>query len=111
MNLYFGSSISGDTYDTIINWEKCVLPGDVALPVTVVTETLRAFEAVERRRSEEEALRLGETVLEERLAGLLEEGTVLSRELTGEIAGDTLLVTLCAECEEQIGKFVAIPKE
>lgn len=111
VNLYFGSSISGDTYDTIINWEKCVLPGDVALPVTVVTETLRAFEAVERRRSEEEALRLGETVLEERLAGLLEEGTVLSRELTGEIAGDTLLVTLCAECEEQIGKFVAIPKE
>ena len=48
---------------------------------------------------------------EEELEESLEEGTILSRELTTEIMGDTLLVTLTAECEEQIGKFVEIPKE
>ena len=38
-------------------------------------------------------------------------GEVLSRELTGQVEGDTLLVTLTAECREQIGQFVEIPKE
>ena len=31
--------------------------------------------------------------------------------LQKEIKGNTLLVTLVAECEEEIGKFVEIPKE
>lgn len=111
VNLYFSSSISGDTYDKMITWEKCELPGGIALPVTVETETLRAYKLVERRREQEEALRLADTVLTARLEGCLLEGEVLSRELSYEIVEDTLLVTLTAECEEQIGQFVEIPKE
>lgn len=111
VNLYFNSSISGDTYDKIITWEKCRLPGNIALPVTVETETLRAYTLVEGRRTEKEALKLADTVLTGRLADCLSEGEVLSRELTYEVVEDTLLVTLTAECEEQIGKFVDIPKE
>lgn len=111
VNLYFSSSISGDTYDKMITWKKCRLPGDIALPVTVETETLRAYTLTERRRTEQEALRLADTVLSERLAAYLTEGEVLSRELTYETVEDTLLVTLTAECEEQIGKFVDLPKE
>lgn len=111
VNLYFNSSISGDTCDKMITWNQCKLPGDIPLPVTIVTERERGYTLVERRRTEEEALRLADIVLTQRLEGYLPEGEVLSRELSYEVVEDTLLVTLTAECEEQIGKFVEIPKE
>ena len=50
-------------------------------------------------------------VLTERLEGYLEEGKILSRDLTCAKVGDTLMVTLSAECEEQIGKLVDMPAE
>lgn len=109
INLYFNSSISGDTCDKMISWDKWRLPGGVSLPVTVVTETLRPYTLAEGERSEEEALRLADLVLTRRLAGCLEEGTLLRRELRSEVVGDTLLVTLSAECEEQVGRFVEMP--
>ena len=62
-------------------------------------------------RNPEDALALADAVLTARLEESMDEGTVLSRTLTAEIQDDTLLVTLAAECEEQIGKFVDIPKE
>ena len=40
-----------------------------------------------------------------------EDGEVLDRTLTYERAGEDLIVTLSAECGEQIGQFVEIPKE
>ena len=111
INLYFDSSNPGYTCDKMITWKQCTLPGDVPLPVTVVTETLRGYETREEPRSEQAAAVQAERELLARLEESLEEGTILSRELTTEIMGDTLLVTLTAECEEQIGKFVEIPKE
>ena len=111
INLYFGSSISGDTCDKITTWEKWRLPGDVALPVTAVTETLRPYTLSPRQRTEEEALALADTVLTARLADCLEEGEVLSRTLTAQAVGDALLVTLTAECQEQIGRFVELPAQ
>ena len=109
INLHFSSSISGDTCDKITTWDKWQLPGGVALPVTVVTETLRPYTLSERTRSEEEALRLADLVLTKRLAGCLEEGRLLERKLTSQVVGDTLLVTLSAECEEQVGKLIEMP--
>ena len=50
-------------------------------------------------------------VLTRRLQGYLVDGTVLSSQVDSVIENGTLLVTLTAECEEQIGKFVEIPKE
>ena len=41
----------------------------------------------------------------------MEEGTVLRRSLSCQEADGTLLVTLSAECEEQIGKLVEMPVE
>lgn len=108
-NLYFSSSISGDTCDKIINWSKWELPGGVATPLTMVTETLRPYELTERQRSEQEALALAEEVLDARLAGYLDEGKILSREVASEAVDGYLVVTLAAECEEQIGRFVDAP--
>jgi len=110
INFYFSSSIPGDTYDKIISWDKWTLPGDVALPVTVVTERLRCCTLTERERSQEEAIILADKALTARLENAMEEGRVLSRDLTWQVEGDTLLVTLSAECEEQIGRFVGAPE-
>ena len=109
INLYIGSSILGDTCDKIIDWNKWELPGGVALPVTMVTETLRPYELVERQRSEKEALALAEEVLDARLAGYLDEGEILSREVSSRVEDGVLVVTLSAECQEQIGKFIDTP--
>lgn len=111
VNLHIHSSISGDTCDKIISWKNCVLPGDIPLPVRIVTETYREYEVMPVERSEKDALSLADTVLTARLAACLEDGEVLRRDLTCEVAGDILICTLTAECEEQIGEFVSIPKE
>ena len=110
-NLYFSSSISGDTCDKIISWDKWVLPGDVALPAATVTERFRFYKLVERQRTEEEALALAEKVLDERLAEYLDEGEVLEWEVGSEVMDGNLVVTLSAECQEQIGRLVEISKE
>ena len=111
INLYFDSSNPGYTCDKMISWKQCTLPGDVPLPLTVVKETFRSYEIIEGLRTEQEAIAIAGQELLARLKSELEEGTILSRELATEMVGDTLLVTLTAECEEQIGKFVEIPKE
>ena len=111
INLYIGSSISQDNCDKIINWDQWELPGGLVLPVSVATETLREYTLTETRRSREEAETLGTLVLERQLEALLGEGELLSRQVNSQVEGDTLLVTLSAECREQIGRFVAIPVE
>ncbi len=108
INLYFSSSISGDTCDKIVNQEKWRLPGDIPLPVTAVREELRPYTLEERERSEVEALRLADIVLTARLEGCMEEGEVLRRELSFQTEGDMLVVTLSAECQEQIGRLVEL---
>lgn len=108
INLYFSSSISGDTCDKIVNREKWRLPGDIPLPVTAVREELRPYTLEERERSEVEALRLADIVLTARLEGCMEEGEVLRRELSFQTEGDMLVVTLSAECQEQIGRLVEL---
>ena len=108
INLYFSSSILGDTCDKIVNREKWRLPGDIPLPVTAVREELRPYTLEERERSEVEALRLADIVLTARLEGCMEEGEVLRRELSFQTEGDMLVVTLSAECQEQIGRLVEL---
>ena len=109
INLYIGSSILGDTCDKIIDWNKWELPGGVALPVTMVTETMQPYELTQRQRSEAEALALAVVVLDARLSGYLDEGEILSREVTSQAADGYLTVTLSVECHEQIGKFIDSP--
>ena len=60
-------------------------------------------------RSRADAEAQGKDVLETYLAALLgETGSVTQRRFSTAVEGDTLVVTLSAECEEQIGKEVPI---
>lgn len=105
-----GSGNLSTEYDKIISQEKWMLPGGFALPLTWVTETYQPYETVRVKRSREQARALGGAVLEEYLRGQLgTDGTIVSSRIASAARGDWLLVTLSAECVEQIGRTVPIP--
>ena len=104
-----GSSICNVDCDKIKNQTQWTLFGLFALPVTWETETLLPYELEVTPRSRADAEAQGKDVLETYLAALLGEiGSVTQRRFSTAVEGDTLVVTLSAECEEQIGKEVPI---
>lgn len=105
-----GSSNFHSGCDTIIHQTKLSLPGGMALPLTWERTTRRAFElrAVERTREEAEAL--GEALLTDYLLSRI-DGTISSARVSSAQQGEWLLVTLSAECLEQIGEAVPILTE
>ncbi len=104
-----GSSICNVDCDKIKNQTQWTLFGLFALPVTWETETLLPYELEIAARSRADAEAQGKDVLETYLAALLgEAGSVTQRRFSTAVEGDTLVVTLSAECEEQIGKEVPI---
>ena len=111
INLYNSSSIVPDNCDKITTRTKLTLPGGIALPVTIVKETWRYYEIQETERSQAQAQELAETVLEQYLLDGMDEGTVESQSFTAIPWEGGLLTALTAECHEQIGVFVEIPKE
>lgn len=104
-----GSSICNVDCDKIKNQTQWTLFGLFALPVTWETETLLPYELEVTPRSRADAEVQGKDVLETYLAALLgEAGSVTQRRFSTAVEGDILVVTLSAECEEQIGKEVPI---
>lgn len=104
-----GSSICNVDCDKIKNQTQWTLFGLFALPVTWETETLLPYELEVTPRSRADAEVQGKDVLETYLAALLgEAGSVTQRRFSTAVEGDTLVVTLSTECEEQIGKEVPI---
>ena len=104
-----GSSICNVDCDKIKNQTQWTLFGLFALPVTWETETLLPYELEITPRSRADAEAQGKDMLETYLTALLgETGSVTQRRFSTAVEGDTLVVTLSAECEEQIGKEVPI---
>ena len=104
-----GISICNVDCDKIKNQTQWTLFGLFALPVTWETETLLPYELEVTPRSRADAEAQGKDMLETYLAALLgEAGSVTQRRFSTAVEGDTLVVTLSAECEEQIGKEVPI---
>ena len=104
-----GSSICNVDCDKIKNQTQWTFFGLFALPVTWETETLLPYELEIAARSRADAEAQGKDMLETYLTALLgETGSVTQRRFSTAVEGDTLVVTLSAECEEQIGKEVPI---
>ncbi len=103
-------SILAAECDKIISRKQWTLPGGLVLPVTWVTETCRARETVRVTRERDDAEAIGRAVLERELAARIgADGETLSARVSSAVRGDRLLVTLSAECREQIGRVVPIP--
>ena len=96
-----------------IGWEqtentwRAVLPGGVALPLSLERETRRAYTTRSLEVDLEAAQSLLEGQLRERLEKLIgEDGTVVSTNCSARVADGQFQVTLAAECREEIGKEV-----
>ena len=106
------SSILTTECDKIIHQHQWELPGGIVLPVTWETETVRKRATVRVARSRADAEDIGRAVLERELAARIgADGEVVSRRVASSPRGDWLLVTLSAECREQIGVTVPIPMD
>lgn len=111
VKFFANSSIEGEKYDKITKRHRLSLFG-LPLPVTLVTEHCRMYETAEAAVEPMAAKTAGEQILTEYLHTLVDPyGTVESTLCTTRQKGDTLLVTLTAECLEQIGESVPIYTE
>ena len=104
VNFYENSGIPYAKYDTITDTKSWAPWGIRGLPLCWRRETHRAYETIPLPLDRGET----EAMMKDRLAGaldsLLEEGAVLRSDFRAETAGDTLTVTLLAQCSEQIGR-------
>ncbi len=108
IKFFSNSSIEGAEYDKITNRRPLTLLG-VPLPVTLVTEKWRFYEAVPTVRTAAEAEKAAEAILSAQLREMVEPyGEVKSTLCSARQKGDTLIVTLSAECLEEIGETAPI---
>ncbi len=108
IKFFSNSSIEGAEYDKITSRHPWTL-FDIPLPVTLVTEKYRFYEAVPTPRSPQEAEGAAEDFLTEQLHEMVDpHGEVKSTLCSSRRRGDTLIVTLSAECREEIGEVVPI---
>lgn len=99
-----GSSILDSDCDKIKNQTQWTVFGVLPLPVTWETETLLPYEVQTCTRTRGQAETIGQAALEDYLASLLgKDGSVTSARTASAVQGEYLLVTLSAECLEQIG--------
>ena len=111
IKFFSNSSIDGAEYDKITRRHPCSLLG-VPLPVTLVTETWRFYESVPAARTAAEIEKAAGDILAAQLREMVEPyGEVKSTLCSSRRRGDALVVTLSAECREEIGASVPIYTE
>ena len=107
INFYRNGCKPLDSCDKIIYKERLSLPGGMLLPLARVTAEYREYEPVALTLSEAEA----DALLRERLLHRLREqldGVPLSLDFSGHTVGGRRVLTLRAECLEEIGRSVPI---
>ncbi len=105
INLYFSTGFSNTFCDKIIKCERVILPGGYALPITVNTETYVQYEAESCVMDVKEAEDILKKRLSESLDKIIGEGEKVSVGFETKVSGDIIMVTLHAECIEQIGNL------
>ena len=105
IKIYGKGSMTGPDCDKMTLYHQARLPFGLTLPVTLVTERTVRYAAGETERSQEEARAEGEAQLMAQLRTALaqRDGNLLHHRFDAVRQGKWLVVTLHAECEEQIG--------
>ena len=105
IKIYGKGSMTGPDCDKMTLYHQARLPFGLTLPVTLVTERTVRYAAGETERSLEEARAEGEAQLMAQLRTALaqRDGNLLHYRFDAMRQGTRLVVTLHAECEEQIG--------
>lgn len=106
VNFFQNSGISGGRYDKIRKSWSLTLPGGLVLPLSLCRETCRAYELTQQPIDLQAAQAMLEERLLARLAGLLgDTGTMEACSFTAREEDGLLIVTLTAECREELGRF------
>lgn len=105
IKIYGKGSMTGPDCDKMTLYHQARLPFGLTLPVTLVTERTVRYAAGETERPAEEARAEGEAQLMAQLRTALaqRDGNLLHHRFDAVRQGTRLVVTLHAECEEQIG--------
>jgi similar to stage IV sporulation protein len=112
IKLYAKGSMMAAGCDKITKYKSLTLPGGFLLPITVVTERMTWRATTSQQRTAEQAYEEGKAELLALLQQqMTESGSVTETRFAAAQQGDYLLVTLRAECLEQIGQQVLLPKE
>ena len=112
IKIYGKGSMLGAGCDKIVTYHPLTLPFGLRLPLTLAVETTTAYDTQSADRTAAQARAEGEAQLLRQLDDMLTEGgTVTSTRFSTAQQGDMLLVTLAAECYEEIGVSVAVEVE
>ena len=105
IKIYGKGSMTGPDCDKMTVYHQARLPFGLTLPVTLVTERTVRYAAGEAERPMADARAEGETQLMAQLEAALapSQGQLLDHSFDAVRQGKWLVVTLRAECEEQIG--------
>lgn len=108
VNFYENSGISYAQYDKITQTSTLTLPGGIRLPLSLIRETAREYAPLPVELEQEEAAALLRDSLRRDLDDVLQttEGECLRLDYTEAVEDGFLIVTLLAECHEQIGRTV-----
>lgn len=111
IKFFSNSSIEGAEYDKITSRHPLALFG-VPLPVTLVVEKWRFYEPTPTPQNAAQAEKAAEAILTAQLQEMVEPyGEIKSTLCSSRQRGDTLAVTLSAECLEEIGESAPIYTE
>ena len=103
-------SVTPTDCDKITRYVAWTLPGGLRLPVTLAEERYSRRGTAEAERPVREARQEGEELLLQQLRSQLgDDAAVVDTRFAAARRGDSLLVTLKAECLEQIG--VSVPRD
>lgn len=110
LDFFEKSSIFPEGYDKITNTEFLKL-GGYTWPVWWQTTTYRRYTVQEQQVDPQQGEALLKELLQQRLEQLLEvgDGEILHQDFVTRVEGDTLVVSMVAECREQIGRTVERP--
>lgn len=108
INFYGNGGISFPEYDKIIKNHAPVLPGGMVLPLALNVETCRAYTTLPVPVDLQAAEMLLRDDLKEALENAVGDGEVLREDYTMREENGFLIVTLLAECSEQIARVVPI---
>ena len=112
INFYGNSGISGAGCDKIISERSLAIKGVFALPVTLVKETLTEFETVYSEPNRQYLQNRLRELLNDRLARELgEDGTLIQSSFSAAVQDGYLVVTLHAECVENIAREQTMSEE
>ena len=104
IKLYAGGSVLPVDCDKITEYRGLRLPFGLRLPVTLAVERTVTHTVYDGQRAEDDARAEGERQLLAQLRQTIgEDGAILQTDVSARRQGAYLMVTLRAECEEQIG--------